>query len=355
LATVDVVLAGLGLMTPVGATATETSASVRSATARFSESPIHDRRSEPFTLAVVPDDVLPPLAEAVVEKSGLTSRVLRMIRLATMPLRAVIAAVPKHAPLPGLVLALPETETTIPMDGQAMLDTLAVQAPGTFDRSYSMATHRGRAGGLLAIEHAASIVRDGRVPFMIAGGVDTYRDLYVLGTLDREKRVKSAANLDGFIPGEGAAFVLVANARRAVEFGVAPLVALTALTSGFESGHLYSEEVYRGDGLAAAVSAAVAQAGTTTAIPEVYSSMNGESHWAKEWSVAYLRNRGAFHDAFRIHHPADCYGDLGAAAGPALVALAASGMKGGYRQSPGLVYASSDRGARAVALVSPIG
>jgi 3-oxoacyl-[acyl-carrier-protein] synthase-1 len=84
---------------------------------------------------------------------------------------------------------------------------------------------------------------------------------------------------------------------------------------------------------------------------DVYSSMNGESHWSKEWSVAYLRNRAAFNEGFRVHHPADCYGDLGAAAGPALIALVLLGMRGGYRAPAGLVYCSSDRGQRAAMLV----
>ena len=39
---------------------------------------------------------------------------------------------------------------------------------------------------------------------MIVGGVDSYLDLYVLGTLDLDKRIKSSTHLDGLIPGEGA-------------------------------------------------------------------------------------------------------------------------------------------------------
>lgn len=348
----DVLVVGMGLMTAVGVTAAETAASVRSATARFMETPIHDHRFEPVTLAVVPDDALPPLVEAAEKTAGLTSRMNRMLRLANAPLRASVAQVPSHAPRPGLILSLPETETTIPFDAALFLRALGLQAGDAFDVKYSAAPHVGRAGGLLAIEQAAGMVRDGRVPFMLAGGVDTYRDLYVLATMDAEKRLKSSANLDGFIPGEGAAFVLVASARRAADFGLAPIAALSPVSAGLEPGHLYSREVYRGDGLGGTLSALLQLAPPGTPISEVYSSMNGESHWAKEWGVAYLRNRAAFDEAFRIHHPADCYGDLGAASGPALVALAAVGMKAGYRGSSGLVYASSDHGARAAVLVS---
>ena len=47
-----------------------------------------------------------------------------------------------------------------------------------------------------------------------------------------------------------------------------------------------------------------------------------------------------------MQHPADCVGDVGSAAGPLMVGLAALGMRGGYHRSPALVYSSSDRGGR---------
>ena len=56
-------LVGIGLMTPVGLSAPETAVSVRSGTMRFTESAIHDKRFEPFTLAEIPEAALPPLAE----------------------------------------------------------------------------------------------------------------------------------------------------------------------------------------------------------------------------------------------------------------------------------------------------
>ena len=80
--------------------------------------------------------------------------------------------------------------------------------------------------------------------------------------------------------------------------------------------------------------------------------MNGENHWAKEWGVARIRNNGTFSAEHGMHHPADCYGDTGAACGALMVSLAALGIKEGYRSSPALVYASSDQGARAALAVA---
>lgn len=346
----DLVVTGVGALSAVGLSPAEVAASVRSATAMFSETAIMDRRFEPMVLAELPDDALPPLAESLADK-GLTSREARMLRLAALPLRQALDALPPGAAPPPLLLALPDAETTRPLDANRFLDALAVQVPG-FDRGRSDARFRGRAGGLVAVAYADQLLRAGS-PYVVAGGVDTFRDLYVLGTLDLEQRLKSQANLDGFIPGEGAAFLLLASRATAGSNGARPLAAIPAIGGARETGHLYSEEPYRGDGLAQAIASLVGN-GAPGPVREVYSSMNGESHWAKEWGVAFLRNRPGFDEDHGMHHPADCYGDTGAAAGPLMIALAALGLRDGYRRSPCLVYASSDRDQRAAVLVNSV-
>jgi len=346
----DVVVAGVGMITAVGLSAAETAASVRAGTARFAETKLLDKRRAPFTLAEVPEAGLPPLAPALAT-GVLSSRETRMLRLGVVALRECLRALPQGQPLPapapGLALALPETNTNLPLDAKAFLQRFAQQAAGSFDPQRSDAGFRGRAGGLGAIGRAAEAIRTGVAPFMLAGGIDTYRDLYVLGALDLEQRVKSAVNLDGFIPGEGAAFVLLARP----DVAPTPLATLSQVAHGIEPGHLYSEAPYRGDGLAAAIQQLVLQGGHEGPIQEVYSSMNGENHWAKEWGVAFIRSSAAFLTDHGMHHPADCYGDAGAACGALMVGLAAHGIKHGYRRSPALVYGSSDRGERAAVMV----
>jgi 3-oxoacyl-[acyl-carrier-protein] synthase-1 len=246
-----------------------------------------------------------------------------------------------------LFLALPETETTRPLDDKAFLCHLARQTGGTFDLAGSGASYRGRAGGLMAIGQAVELIACRKAKVVLAGGLDSYRDLYVLGTMDMENRVKSGAHLDGFVPGEGAGFVLLAERDAAAAAGLMPLAGVSPATTGLELGHLYSPEPYRGDGLALTVTKLAQSSAAPAPFEEVYSSMNGESHWAKEWGVTGIRNRAALHPGYRMHHPADCYGDVGAAAGTLMVGLGAMGIREGYRRSPCLVYGSSDRGQRA--------
>ena len=347
------IIAGVGVMTAVGLSARETAAAVRANTTRFSESALHDQRFEPFTLAEIPDKGLPPLAETL-ESSGLTSREQRMLRIASAPLSECLDALPPNEPPPGLVLALPENETKRPIDSQAFLKSLATQCGGKFDVKRSTAPHTGRAGGLVALAHAAEAIRVGQAKFMIAGAVDTYRDLYVLGSLDLEKRIKSSAHLDGFIPGEGSAFLLLTSRAHASANNLKALAAVSRVAQAEENGHLYSDQPYRGDGLAAAVTQLVQAGLVTEPIAEVWSSMNGENFWAKEWGVAYLRNHAAFLENHAMRHPADCFGDTGSATGPIMAALAALGFASGYYRSAALVYGSSDRSARAALLLTAL-
>jgi 3-oxoacyl-[acyl-carrier-protein] synthase I len=341
MASAGAAVVGVGMISAVGLSAPEVAASVRAGTMRFTESALMDRRFQPFTLAEVPDDGLPPL-HADLEARGLTSREARMARLAEPALRECLAALPAGSPPPPLVVALPEAATTRPLDEGRVLDALAAQAGG-FDRGRSEAMFRGRSGGIRALGRAFDWL-DAGAPFVVAGGVDTFRDLYVLGTLDLEGRVKTAANLDGFIPGEGAAFLLLA--RRGAP---GALAALSSFAAGIEPGHLYSEQPYRGDGLAAVFAASLSNGAGP--VGDVYSSMNGENHWAREWGVAFMRSRAKFVEGHGMHHPADCHGDTGAAAGPLMAGLAALGIRGGYRRPPCLVYGSSDRGERAALIV----
>ena len=65
-----------------------------------------------------------------------------------------------------------------------------------------------------------------------------------------------------------------------------------------------------------------------------------------------LRQRDRFDPDHQMEHPAECFGDLGAAHGAAELGLACLGLADGYRRSPALVYGSSDFGQRAVTLLA---
>jgi 3-oxoacyl-[acyl-carrier-protein] synthase-1 len=106
-----------------------------------------------------------------------------------------------------------------------------------------------------------------------------------------------------------------------------------------------------GEGLTQAIREAFASESLRAGV--TWCDLNGE-HWrADEWSFAYLRTVERHGEPLRIRHPADALGELGAAAGPMLVLLAALDLT--HPRSAlesALVFAASDtRPHRAACLV----
>jgi 3-oxoacyl-[acyl-carrier-protein] synthase-1 len=83
-----------------------------------------------------------------------------------------------------------------------------------------------------------------------------------------------------------------------------------------------------------------------------FAGFNGESFDSKLWGVARLRHTDFFAPTMAIEHPADKFGDAGAATGAILAALAAMSLTTGTRKGPALVWAASDREPCACAVIS---
>ena len=345
-------IVGMGMITPVGLTALQTAATVRAGITRFYDTTIYDKRFQPFVMSILPDDVLPPLTPELKSVVGLTSRQIRMLRLATPALQESVAGVPDLKRIPLFLGGAEPLENRPAPITERFLQQLGIQAEVEFDLAGSKVFPEGRAAGLVALKEALDTLAAGKAESVLVGGVDTFLDLYLLGTLDMENRVLGPGIMDGFIPGEGAAFLLLTNWNAAGVPGMPVLGSLSPVSLGFEEGHLYSDQPYRGDGLAGAFTGLFGSGNVQESIRELYLAMNGENHWAKELGVAYIRNSTAFDPAYGTHHPADCIGDTGAASGAILTIMAAIGISRGYRQSPALVTCSSDRGVCGAVAVS---
>lgn len=347
-------IVGMGMITAVGIDAKQTAASVRSGITRFAETSIYDKRFEPFVMAILPDDVLPPLKPELEEAVGLTAKQARMLRLATAALQEAMINWQDVETFP-LYLGIPQQLPDCPNPfGKGFLQHLSFQSDVFFNVAGSNLFPNGRAAGLFALEKAVDSIIAGAHQYVIVGGLDTYVDLYLLGTLDMEGRILGTNIMDGFIPGEGAAFLVMTSMEKVKSTGLTPLALLTKVAKNQEEGHLYSKQPYRGDGLADAFEQFFQNSGISEPIRNVFTSMNGENHWAKEWGVAHMRNQAAFDPQFGFHHPADCIGDTGAASGIVLINYAAIGIKKKYFSSPSMVTCSSDYGERAaVGLLSP--
>jgi|SRR2546429_2970341 len=336
------------MVTPVGGTALQTVNSIRAGISRYAERPLDDSENHAIVMALLPDDWLPALSYQLEDFGALTEREKRMLRLAGPALREAVKELPSTHAL-ALDLALPETpERVAPPAGDSFLRALSIQSGVDLDIRASRVFLGGRAAGLQALGAAMARARD---TFTLVGGVDSYLDPEVLTVLEMEGRLLKEDAMDAFAPGEGAGFLLLGSAAK----NDGPLVAAVVHEPGFgrEPGHRDSDEPYRGDGLAAAIAAALGN-GAARPIETVVCSLNGENLGAKEWGVSLLRNRRFFQEDVRIWHPADCFGDTGAAMGPLLLGFAALGLKQGHVKEPCIVWCSSDGELRGAVCVSAV-
>ncbi|MFP2930447.1 hypothetical protein ACLESO_35665 [Pyxidicoccus sp. 3LG] len=343
----------VGMTTPVGLGARASAAAVRAGITRIRTSTIHLRAWEGQRMGLVEEEHLHPLSPEVEEMTrGCPDRHRRMLQLATLAFREASATLKPPAP-PPLLLALPETPASgVEALGPDFLSHLARQTGVAFDVRRSQLFRQGRAGGLLALQRGLELLAARQAEYVYVGGVDTYLDLRMLIGLEREKRLLTPASTEGFIPGEGAAFLLLGLPRTAKDAGMEVLAHVLGVGTGSEEGHLYSERPHLGDGLADSLRALFA--GLPPKLPRVetvYAGMNGERLWGREWGVAYLRNAEHLQENPRMEHPVEFIGDPGAALGTLMAGLAAIGLQKGYRQGPCLLWCGSDRAERAAALL----
>jgi len=346
----------VGMVTPLGLDGPSSAAAVRGGLSRRQASPVFDRSFEPMTMSLLPEDALPPLAEALAGRAGTTAAHCRMLRLAAPALAQAAAPAAAAAPPPALFLALPEVRPGAPDPvGATFLADLAVQAelpaplPGTLFR-------QGGAGALFALSGALQALSAGRAELALVGGVDSFLDLRRLAELDAEQRILGEQVMDGFVPGEAAAVLLLGRPGAGRRLGLPALARVAGVGLGAEKGHRYSSEPYRGDGLDGAFQAlfgALPQG--LPRVETVYAGFNGEGLPAKEWGVAFLRSSARFAPELQIEHPADCLGDVGAASGAVMLGLAALGLRQGKLRGPCLLWCTSDREPRAAALLGAAG
>ena len=303
--------------------------------------------SQRLTTAEVPTNLLPPLESG--DLSGWSGRQVRLLHLAWVALAEAQALVGLANDVP-LLVALPDREEQIRSKPETFLAQLDRVCGRQLGRSQVVAT--GRAGGLQALIEACERVRTGVTPAAVALGVDSYLASAIIAQLVAEGRVKTEQNSDGFIPSEAAAAVVICSRDAAERAGWAPLARIAGTGSASEPGSLRSGDVCRGNGLTDAISAALSGLDEGQQVREVYASFTGEAYWSKEWGAAAIRHRPRLHDQVAMHHPGDCWGEVGAACGPALVALAVAGIAKGYRNAPALVFASGDGSERAATLLS---
>lgn len=332
----SIVISGSGMITAVGVGTEQVLAAIGAGISLYKDSAIHDNKGIPFKLATVPDACLPKLDPAV-KLASPKGRYKRMLRLALAGMATFAPGLPKDAAAP-LFLALPGRHKGMAFPAlEPFLKDFHAQAP-LFNLPVSKVFPSGRGAGAEAMQAAVQALQSGQAQQVIVGGVDTALDLALLSQWHTERRLLTSMTMQGFVPGEGAGFVLLSQAEN-----VAGEVVVSGVGTGNEPGHTYSDEICRGEGLMQAMNTA------TAALPEpvqtVCCGLTGENVAIKEWGITVTKSK-VFAPDFTLIHPAENFGDLGAASIPVLIAISAAGMQRQKINGPVVVWASSDMALR---------
>jgi 3-oxoacyl-[acyl-carrier-protein] synthase-1 len=340
-------ITGAGAVTPVGPSAARTCAALRAGLSAFAEYPLFRPATrdpgwdpeEPLRAARAPniDPRVSGPARLIELSSGALGDLFRDAGLRRDDLARA-----------GLLVALPASDPATERWGspEGFVQALCRRTGLT-----SFATPRtsasGHTGAIELLAEASALLSSGDVSCCILLAVDSYLSPDRLAYLDGEHRLKSDRNVDGFIPGEAAVALLLETPARARARRVRVRAVAASVGFGVEPETLRSESQSTGAGLAAALRAVLPDDR-----PDLSSSiscdLNGEHYRGFEWGVVAARLGERLGGVARLMHPADCVGDVGAASGALLIALAAAGLERAHPPSPrAIVWCASDGALRA--------
>ncbi len=294
---------------------------------------------EPYRMALVPDECLSVLDNGVTRQSSYRYR--RMLQLLALALEQI--DLDRKTPLP-VMINLPDN---LRIDAQSLqvLQEVHRLSDQPIDWLNSRVYQLGRAGGYSALHDAWSLIDEGQIEQALVIGVDSCACPRTLLQWEKEERLLLSNIGDGFLPGEAAGCLLLkrASERSQVQLGV-PAVSQ-------ETAHFYNtEEVCLGKGLTAVFEKACEP--LRTPVRHVACGLNGESSHIKEWGISVNRlDDSQLDNRASLIHPAESYGDIGAASAPVLIAMVANMLGDNDIEGPVLTWCASDYETRgAVAL-----
>jgi 3-oxoacyl-[acyl-carrier-protein] synthase-1 len=321
-----------GLVTSVGQTAASTCAAIRAKVSNPSETRYAHRDGD----WIMAHQVALPAPLAGVQ---------RLAQMAAMAAQSSLSAVPheRWADIP-MLLCVAEPSRPGRMAGlEAQLVPELCQLLKTrFAPSSSVVAH-GRVSVVAAMAQAHKLIFERHASQVLIVAVDSLLTWPCLSDYMAQGRLLGPHNTNGFMPGEAAGAVLVSAADASSD------LACTGMGFGLEPAHIDSGELLRGEGLAQAIKAGLAQAGL--GLHELafrVTDLSGEQYYFKEATLALLRTMRQRRETFDLWHPAECIGEVGAAAGLAALIVAAHATHKGYAPGPQLLlHAGNDAGQRA--------
>jgi 3-oxoacyl-[acyl-carrier-protein] synthase-1 len=269
----------------------------------------------------------------------------KLSKMAAMAIGEALADVPRDewVQIP-LLLCVAEPERPGRLDGldDRLFHDIQAELGATFAPASAIVAH-GRVGVAVALAQARKLLAGGCARVLVAA-TDSLLTWPALSHYEREDRLLTPRNSNGFMPGEGAGALLVGAGE-----GQAGELVCTGIGFGREAAHIDSGEPLRAEGLSLAIKAALADAGCAMHDMDYrITDLSGEQYYFKEAALALSRTLRQRKEEFDIWHPAECTGEQGAAAGLAVVALADAACRKAFTKGPNiLAHMANDAGQRA--------
>ena len=211
----------------------------------------------------------------------------------------------------------------------------------------------GSFGGVDALQLSDRLLVRRKVDRCLVVGVDSLLTAKCLTAYHKARRLVTRENADGFLPGEGAAAILLEPARVRRD---SPLQCL-GIGRGTETATLDAGKPLRAQGLTDAYRAAFAASSTDyTLVDYRLCDISGEQYAFKDAALALTRTMRVRKPEFDLWHPCDCVGNLGAANVPLVLGVALAAAQRGYAPGPGILcHFSADDGRRAALVLREYG
>jgi 3-oxoacyl-[acyl-carrier-protein] synthase I len=329
-------IVGSGLVTSVGLSTAAAAAAIRAGVSNAQLTRFMDWGGEWISAHVVPIEAPNPRA--------------KLHRMAVTAIDECLASGAREThKRTALVLCLPEPSRPNSGDefGESAVTELST-ALGTDWSPHSCAVAVGRVGGFVGFDRARTLLYDGNADAVVVAGVDSYVNWPALSHFENRYRLLTSRNSDGFLAGEAAAAVMVTRPAAGT--------ALRCEGLGFaeESATIDAGLPLRADGLVEAIRAAARDADCR---PQDFdlriSGLSGEQYYFKEAALAMSRLIREPVSEAELWHPADCVGEVGAAAGPLAVSIAATACAKGYAMATRILcHLSNDGPERSAAFLT---
>ena len=248
-----------------------------------------------------------------------------------------------------LLLAVAERERPGRLDGLDDRLFLEIQDElrARFASESCIVAH-GRVSVVIALALARKLIADGNHSLVLIAATDSLLAWPTLSVYEREDRLLTPRNSNGFMPGEGAGALLVGRPTGDGELHC------NGIGFAIENASIDSDEPLRADGLSAAIKCALADAGCELHdLDYRITDISGEQYYFKEAALALSRVLRQRKEEFELWHPAESIGETGATAGVAALAVAGDAARKFYAPGTGiLAHFSNDAGRRAAAVLN---